>query len=498
HPAALAILNPVREEEEYPFQGLSGSGVAYKLACALRESLLGMSSPEEEGLDLAALGTVSDVVPLVDENRTLVSRALAGLKEKRRMGIQALLEVSSTDPNSMDASTIGFRIGPRINALGRLSDPRAAVELLVTRDESRAFEIATEMNRLNGKRQTLERQVTRDAHALIAQDGLFREEVPLLVVAGENWHRGVIGIVAARLVESYGRPVILLSKEDGILNGSGRSLPTMNLGAVLEAARPLLLSGGGHESAVGLSVEESRYEEVRDTLIARARELWGEHPEAPPLWLDGEIPLEQVDEHFLEETSMLAPFGEGNPRPVFLFRGDASLFGGRIVGNNHLRLVLSHPRGQIDAIGYGLGDRLTQLRLDRLQIAASPTLNSYRDRRTVQLRIVDIRSEENKPEPPVPPRKDSTLTPRLDRERLGTLFRLIRSSAENNILSRAVLYRESSEAGILKEEAYLGLIIFAELDLLRTRGDRIELLQNPEKRDLSQSPTFLRLTEKEQ
>ena len=199
------------------------------------------------------------------------------------------------------------------------------------------------------------------------------------------------------------------------------------------------------------------------------------------------------DERFLEELSALAPYGEGNPMPVFLFTNNAA--GGQIVGNNHLRLTLSHQRGRMDAIGYGLGDRLTQLNLNHLQIAASPTINFYRDRRSVQLRIVDIRSEESKPATAVKDRKNSPSTSQLDRNRLGTIFRLIRSSARNDTLSRAFLYEKSAEAGISKEEAYLALIIFAELDFLHTRGDRIDLVQTPEKRDLSQSPTFRRLTE---
>jgi single-stranded-DNA-specific exonuclease len=494
-PAAVAVLNPVCSGEEYPFAGLSGSGVAYKLACALRESLLGMETPEEEDLDLAALGTVSDVVPLIDENRTIVSRALHRLRLEQRVGIQALLQVSSTDPRSMDASTIAFRIGPRINALGRLSDPRAAVELLITQDASRAFEIASEMHRLNGKRQAVERQVMRDAHACVVREGLLQHDPPLLVIAGDRWHRGVLGIVAAKLLESYGRPVILLSREDGLLRGSGRSLPSMDIGAVLEPVRSLLLSGGGHESAVGLALEESRYEELRDRLIERARDLWGDHVEVPPLWIDAELPLEQVDERLLEELSVLAPHGEKNPTPVFLFRGDASHVGGQIVGNNHLRLTLSHPRGRVGAIGYSLGDRLAQLRLDRLEIAATPFVATYRGRREVQLRIVDIRSAPDRPaiEPAV--HKDSSSKPPLDRERLGSIFRLIRSFAQNNVLSRTLLYQRSSEAGIPKEEVYLALIIFAELDLLRTRGDRIDLLPTTAKQDLSQSVTFRRLTE---
>ena len=496
-PAAVAILNPVLSEEEYPFAGLSGSGVAYKLAAALRESLLGMETPEEEGLDLAALGTVSDVVPLIDENRTIVSRALRRLRVEQRPGIRALLEVSSTDPKTMDASSIGFRIGPRINALGRMSNPRAAVELLITQDPSRAFEIATEMNRLNGKRQGIERRVVKEAHACVAQESLLKDDPPLLVMAGERWHRGVIGIAAARLTDRYGRPVILLSREDGVLYGSGRSLPTMNLAAVLESVRSILLSGGGHEGAIGLTLEESRYEELRKTLVERARELWGDHIEVPPLWIDAELPPEQVDDRLLEELSILGPHGEANPTPVFLFRGDASLFGGQVVGNNHLRLTLSHPRGRLQTIGYGLGDRLAQLRLDNLEIAATPVVHTYRDRRQVQLRIVDLRSAPDPPATESTPPKDSSSKNQLNRDRLGSIFRIIRSLAQNNLLSRTVLYEKSVKTGIPKEEIYLALIIFAELDLLRTRGNRIELLPGKKKRDLSQSVTFRRLTESE-
>ncbi|HOE10741.1 MAG TPA: single-stranded-DNA-specific exonuclease RecJ [bacterium] len=492
-PAAIAVLNPILEEEEYPFRDLAGAGVAYKLACALRETLLEMPSPEEMGLDLATLGTVSDVVSLLDENRTLVSRGIPLLREAVRPGIRALLDVSSTDPKRLDTHQIAFRIGPRINALGRLSDPRSAVELLVTRDEVRAFEIATEMHRLNAKRQALEKQVSSDAQNRMIQAGLLNRNLPLLIIDGEKWHRGVLGIVASHLAAQYGVPVILMSQEDGILHGSGRSLPSMDLGSVLEDARPLLLSGGGHENAVGLSVDVSKYEELCETLIRGAQKRWGGQPEPPPLWLDAELPLEQVDDRLIEDLAALAPFGQGNPSPVFLFRGEASTYGGRIVGNNHLRLTLAHSRGRIEAIGYGMGERLSQLRLDRLQIAGSPYFDEYRDVRSIQLRMVDVRSDRDDPvQVKTEPNKPET-TMRLDRERLGKIFRLIQKLEHDGFLSRVLLNEKAGELGIRKEEIYLAVVIFVELQLARTRGDRIELIPSKEKRDLSQSATFRRL-----
>ncbi|HQO33270.1 MAG TPA: single-stranded-DNA-specific exonuclease RecJ [bacterium] len=492
-PAAVAVLNPILDEEEYPFRDLAGAGVAYKLACALRETLLEMPSPEEMGLDLATLGTVSDVVSLLDENRTLVSRGISLLREASRPGIRALLEVSSVDPRRLDTHQIAFRIGPRINALGRLSDPRSAVELLVTQDAARSFEIATEMHRLNAKRQALEKQVSSDAQNRVIQAGLLTRNLPLFIIDGEKWHRGVLGIVASHLANQYGVPVILLSQEDGVLHGSGRSLPSMNLGAVLEEARPLLLSGGGHENAVGLSVDVSKYEELCETLIRSAQEQWGGQPEPPPLWLDGELPLEQVDERLVEDLAALAPFGQGNPSPVFLFRGDASTCGGRIVGNNHLRLTLTHSRGRMEAIGYGMGDRLSQLRLDNLQIAGSPYFDEFRDIRSIQLRIVDVRSDRDEPVRVETEPKEPESGTRLDRERLGKIFRLIQNLEKGSFLSRALLNEKAGELGVPKEEVYLAVIIFAELGLVRTRGDRIDLIPSGEKRDLSQSATYCRL-----
>ncbi len=507
-PPAVAVLNPIREEEEYPFPDLSGSGVAYKLACALRESLLEMETPEKEGLDLAALGTVSDVVPLVEENRTIVSWALDLLRMEQRPGIKALLDVSYSNPHDIDSTTIAFRIGPRINALGRMSDPREAVELLVTRDEARAYEIASEMHRLNGKRQSLEKQVLHEAQAAIAKEGLLEGDPSLIVVGGDGWHRGVIGIVAARLVERYGRPVVLFSKEDGAYHGSGRSIPERNLGSILESVRPLLLSGGGHEGAIGLKVEETNFNEVRDKMIEHAGETWGEHVDSPTLWIDAELPLEQVDEQLIEELKVLAPHGERNPAPVFLFRGDASARGAQIVGNNHLRLSFVHSRGYVESIGFGLGERLPNLKLDRLEIAASPTIRTFRDRPQIQLRILDIRTADRvqtseitttgrAPRPEKKKKEESVSRPMLDRERLGIVFRVLRSIAVDGVASRTKLYQQCTENKVTKEEAYLALIIFAEIELVRTRGDRIELLPVKEKRDLAESVTFRRLTEPE-
>jgi len=505
-PAASAVLNPVREEEEYPFPDLSGSGVAYKLSCALRESLLGMETPEKEGLDLAALGTVSDVVPLVEENRTIVSWALDLLRAEQRPGIKALLDVSYSSPKDIDSTTMGFRIGPRINALGRMGDPRAAVELLVTRDEVRAYEIASEMHRLNGKRQALEKQVLREATQVVAREGLLEGEPPLIVVGGDGWHRGVIGIVAARLVEQYGRPVVLLSREDGVYHGSGRSVPGKNLASILESVRPLLLSGGGHEGAIGMKMDEARFAELRDNMTQHAKRVWGEHIDLPPLWVDAEIPLEQVDHPLIEELKVLAPHGESNPAPVFLFRGDASARGGQIVGNNHLRLTFAHSRGYIESIGFGLGDRLSSLKLDSLEIAASPTIRTFQGRSQIQLRIVDIRNSEHRSAPEVTTTNRVSRTvetqtagtvaqPALNRQRLGVVFRLLRSTATDDVASRKQLYQKCAEENISKEEAYLALIIFAEIGLVRIRGDRIELLSVDGKRDLAESMTYRRLSE---
>ena len=321
------ILHP--EIDGYPFKELCGTAVAWKLACALREAsgevppaqLRGGSAgpppiprPTPSDLDLVALATVADVVPLVGENRSLVKRGLEQVRRLERPGIRALVEAAKCEPTRLDEGDLAFRLAPRINAAGRLYRADAGVELFLTEDPGRAAEIANELSRANGERRATEREV--DAAAESARRELPDElrEAPALVVAGEGWHPGVIGIVASRLVERHHRPAIVISLDgEGGGRGSGRSIPGFDLLAGLEACAEHLTSFGGHRAAAGLELEAESLDAFRAAFAAHAAEVLGPEDLTRTERIDAMVGGADLGLDLAEELGRLAPFGMGNP-----------------------------------------------------------------------------------------------------------------------------------------------------------------------------------------
>ena len=301
------ILHP--EIGGYPFVHLCGTAVAWKLACALREA----SGPDGD-LDLVALATVADVVPLIGENRALVKRGLAEMRRARRLGLRALMEASKCEPAQLDEGDLAFRLAPRINAAGRLYRADAGVELLLTEDEGRAAEIAAELGRANSERRAREREV--DAAAEAARRELPDElrEARALVLAGEDWHPGVVGIVASRLVERHHRPVVVVSLDgEGNGRGSGRSIPGFDLHAAFAACSEHLVSFGGHKAAAGLSLREEDLEAFREAFAAHAAEALGPEDLCRTERIDAMVGGVGLGLDLAEELKRLAPFGMGNP-----------------------------------------------------------------------------------------------------------------------------------------------------------------------------------------
>ncbi|MGC9330245.1 MAG: single-stranded-DNA-specific exonuclease RecJ, partial [Candidatus Hinthialibacter sp.] len=333
-----AVLNPMRREETYPSKNLSGAGVAWKLASALYDAY-SRSGEADALLDLVALGMVADVVPLAGENRTLLARALNEFHRFDRPGLRALMDLSKVLPRQIDAQAIGFRLGPRLNAAGRMDKPDLALELLMTRDEDKAQELARHLHQLNAQRQSVETKILQEACVMIERDGLLDRSPAVVVVAGDHWHRGVLGIVAARLVQIYKRSVFLLSREEEIAIGSARSAEGVDLIPLLEAGRPHVISCGGHAGAGGVKAAPDQIEAFSQAVYAAADQM--ETPSEPPaLWADASVPLEQIDGAFMSELKRLEPFGESNEEPLFFSRGTINGMGPRIVGNNHLRMTL--------------------------------------------------------------------------------------------------------------------------------------------------------------
>lgn len=315
-PEAAAVLNPKQEGCEYPFKELAGVGVVFKLCCELlRRAGSGMSIASLA--KIAALGTVADVAPLVGENRTLVRVGLEGLADPRNPGLRAMLRGLGLLGRPLRASDVGFRIGPRINAAGRIASANTAIELFDAANEEAAGPLVLELERLNRHRQTLEKDLLQSAETQIEEAG---ELPPVLVLWGEGWHKGVLGLCAGRLAQKYHRPALVISREEGGCVGSGRSIGTIDLHGRLRAVEDLFTRFGGHAFACGFSLPASALESLRDRLVPLFGEI-GEEAYRRTLAIDAELRLEQVDERFLADHALLEPFGQENPQPHFLARG---------------------------------------------------------------------------------------------------------------------------------------------------------------------------------
>jgi single-stranded-DNA-specific exonuclease len=341
---------------DYPFPELCGTGVVWKLLQAL-------GAPDlERRLDLVALATVADVVPLVDENRYLVSTGLRRLARTTNPGLRALMRSAHVDPATVEASALGFRLAPRINAAGRLGHPRAALELLLTDDAAVADRLAGELETLNRDRQAVEERILRDALAQVAAWPEPAQRRRGYVLFGEDWHRGVIGIVASRLVERFGRPVVLLAPaEDGWV-GSGRSIPAFDLHAALGACAEHLTRWGGHRAAAGLSLDPANLDAFTRAFAAHADSLLDDAELGPTLTVDAVVDGRNLTLGLCEELARLAPFGLGNPGVTLLTAGSELSELATVGEGKHLRLAVTSNGSRSGAIAFGWGERLDRYR----------------------------------------------------------------------------------------------------------------------------------------
>lgn len=381
---ACPVIHPARGG--YPFSGLCGAGVAYKLASALR-SEAGVET--DSGVDLVALATVADLVPLTGENRTLVRRGLNKMRTSPRTGIQALMEAARVSPDEVDAGALGFRLAPRINAAGRLYRADAGVELMLSEDPARAKQIGEELNRANSERRSVEREVMNGAES--ARRGLSSEqlEAPALVLAGEGWHPGVVGIVASRLAEKYWRPVVLIALEKGIGRGSGRSIKGYDLLAGITAGGEFLNRFGGHKMAAGLEIEESQIDAFRKAFTADAAEHLGPTELKRVTEVDAVIGAGRhgVDMELAEQLETLEPFGMGNPRPTFLVPS-AKFNGVRGMGKDgkHVSFDLDSGSGRVKGVGFGLAGELEGIADTAADVEVQVEMNRWND--SVEARVV--------------------------------------------------------------------------------------------------------------
>jgi single-stranded-DNA-specific exonuclease len=341
---------------DYPFPELCGTGVVYKLAQALGAADL------DRRLDLVALATVADVVPLLDENRGLVAAGLKRLAVTSNPGLRALMKAARVDPATVEAGAIGFRLAPRINAAGRLGHPGTALELLLTDDPKKADRLAGELETLNRDRQAVEDRILREAVAQVAEWPEAKQRRRGYVLAGEDWHRGVIGIVASRLVERFHRPVVLIAGGDEEWTGSGRSIPAFDLHGALGACAGLLGRWGGHRAAAGLSISPENLEAFAEAFAARAGEELSDDDLAPMVRVDAVVRGTELTLDLCRELERLAPFGLGNPGVTLLAVGCEISELGAVGEGKHLKLAVTADGARSGAIAFGQGSQLDRYR----------------------------------------------------------------------------------------------------------------------------------------
>lgn len=390
-PAACAIVNPALPGSLFPSRELAGVGVAFFFLVALRKVLReqGFFRQRAEpdlrlGLDLVALGTIADVVPLRHVNRLLVKAGLGVLANGCRPGLQALKKVAAVE--EVTCGAVAFRLAPRLNAAGRLEDAALGVELLLAEEPARATEIAELLDGFNRERQQIEAETLQQAIERLDR-GEGQERV--VVLADSRWHPGVIGIVASRLVERYHRPTVLIALGEGGGKGSARSVAGFHLYQALQRCAGFLEGFGGHECAAGLTIAEERIPAFAEALDQVAREVLKEEDLLPCYYHDGEVLLEEISPAVVQEIASLAPFGAGNPEPLFIARGVRS-HQLRPVGTNHLRFTARQGGYSFSCIGFGLADRAGDLQ-GELDLLFTPVLNDWRGAVAVNLRIKDYR-----------------------------------------------------------------------------------------------------------
>ena len=390
-PQALAILNPHQPECAFPAKELAGVGVAFMLLVGLRKVLRDRGYFRERkepdlrrSLDLVALGTIADIAPLQGLNRTLTRLGLQLLNESSRPGVQALREVAAV--KEVSCSAVGFRLAPRLNAAGRLEDAALGVELLLTESAAEARELASLLDGFNRERQAIEQQTLGQAMERIAQ---LSDDRHSIVLADERWHPGVIGIVASRLVERYGRPTVLIALENGKGKGSGRSIRGFHLYQGLLGCSEHLLGYGGHEYAAGLSIELEKVEPFAMAFEVLARQQLTPAQLLPQLWHDGEVLIEELGQAEVLALAGLAPFGAGNPEPCLVLRG-VRVQQLQPVGEGHLRFTARQGGYSLACIAFGMAERAGQLQ-GEIDLLGTPGINEWRNQSTVQLRVKDFR-----------------------------------------------------------------------------------------------------------
>ncbi|MDP3993495.1 MAG: single-stranded-DNA-specific exonuclease RecJ [bacterium] len=395
-PEAIAVIDPHRPDDNYPFKDLTGVGVAFKLVQALVRKLeienwkLKIAAGWEKWLlDLVAIGTVADCQSLLGENRIFVGWGMVVMGKTRWPGLRALFEVAGISKDKFDTYKIGFIIAPRINAAGRIEHANLALELLLTDDERAAARLAQKLNELNSRRQELTEQILSEARE---QLGLLGNQ-KVLLAAGDGWPKGIVGLVASKLTEEFYRPVLILEKGEMEATGSARSIPSFNIVEAIGQSREILLKYGGHPMAAGFTLRNEHIEVFHKNLLAYADDILSDESLLPALYYEAEIFLRDLTEDFIAMLERFTPFGIGNPRPRFRINNLAPATVSTVSEGKHLRMSVESQNQKIGCIGFNLGfwkERL-QAANPYIDIICEPQFNVWNGHKNIQLRVVDLK-----------------------------------------------------------------------------------------------------------
>jgi single-stranded-DNA-specific exonuclease len=388
---AYAVLDPLQPDCHFPFKGLAGVGVAFHLVIALRRRLrdAGFWHNNTEPnlhryLDLVALGTIADIVPLIDVNRVFVKHGLKELEDSIRPGIVALKEVSGIGKEEISTGHVGFRLAPRLNAGGRIASAQMGVELLLTQDSERAYRIAAELDQANRERQGIEERIYQEAKEIMGRDGLLDRHS--IILSSDEWHPGVIGIVASRIAEEFWRPTILVALDGDEGKGSARSIAGFHIYEGLQACENHLVGFGGHKYAAGLTISRDMINAFRNAFEEVVAKQMGDEDFTPTILVDAEVDLGEITPELLNYLSRFPPYGPSNPKPIFSTREKLPIQDIRTMGRNTLKFMIRENTRTYEAIGFGMGDQSHQL-TSKVTIAFHPRINEWQGERRLQLEL---------------------------------------------------------------------------------------------------------------
>ncbi|MCU6711128.1 single-stranded-DNA-specific exonuclease RecJ [Paenibacillus sp. J5C_2022] len=478
-PDACAVVNPKRADCGYPFKGLAGVGVAFKLATAL------LHRPPLEWADVASLGTIADLMPLEDENRIIVRYGLKRMSEGKRTGFKALAEAAGIELEQITSTNVAFSMAPRINAAGRLDHAKRAVELLTTESYDEAILAAVGLDSLNKERQRIVDDMVKEAEKLWdarlhAAESEGKDAPAVILLGAEGWNVGVIGIVASKLLDRYYKPVIIFGIDEatGMCKGSARSIDGFDLHAALTVCEELLDHYGGHQAAAGMSLHRDRLSALEQRLSELASEWLSEEDWIPRTKIDLACTLEEATLETIAELSLMEPFGMGNPSPRVMIEG-VPVADMRAIGKEgkHLKLTLGKSRGGLDAIGFSMGELASRLRAaSAIDVIGELSVNVWNGHRKPQLQLHDLHAE------------PTVLSYFPTREQFGEVYQLLRRAG--TVRWSGLCEKLGARCGMERDVIAFILEVFQELQFIEVSAGMVQVAAAPGKRDLATSSRY--------